>query len=205
MLSIFSPKSYMIHTPKISYIAIAGMWRNRIIGNDGKIPWSLPEDFKHFHDTTLWHPIVMGRKTFESIGKVLPWRENIVLTRGDFSHEWVTVVHSLEGLDAYLIEKSRESQEPEFPLQISPHVQDAKTTKKPFRVFVCGGSQIYEEFFRKKKIDEVILSLIDLTPEGDATFPYFESDFTKVEEKRHHGFTIEYWKFGHIPHQDPYR
>jgi dihydrofolate reductase len=65
----------------IKYIAIAAMAHNRMIGNAGKIPWYLPEDFRHFKETTQGHPIIMGRKTFESIGKPLPGRENIVLTR----------------------------------------------------------------------------------------------------------------------------
>ncbi len=71
----------------IHYIAIAAMARNRIIGNEGKIPWHIPEDFAHFRATTKGHPIIMGRKTFESIGRILPGRENIVLTRGEFSFD----------------------------------------------------------------------------------------------------------------------
>ena len=75
----------MTETQKINYIAIAAMAHNRVIGNQGKIPWHIPEDFTHFRETTKGHPIIMGRKTFESIGRILPGRENIVLTRGDFS------------------------------------------------------------------------------------------------------------------------
>jgi dihydrofolate reductase len=75
----------MTETQKINYIAIAAMAHNRVIGNQGKIPWHIPEDFAHFRETTKGYPIIMGRKTFESIGRILPGRENIVLTRGDFS------------------------------------------------------------------------------------------------------------------------
>ena len=60
------------------------MSENRAIGKDGKIPWYIPEDFRHFKETTLGSPIIMGRKTYESIGRPLPGRDNIVLTRGDF-------------------------------------------------------------------------------------------------------------------------
>ncbi len=164
----------------ITYIAIAAMAHNRIIGNAGKIPWHIPEDFAHFRETTKGYPIIMGRKTFESIGRILPGRENIVLTRGDFVHEWLTVLHSVEELDAYL---------------------EAKDIGK---AFICWGSQIYEEFFRLGKTDEVILSVVDMTPDGDATFPYFEEHFTKVREDKRDGFTIEYWQKGHIAHQNPH-
>lgn len=67
------------------YIAIAAMSENRAIGKEGKIPWYLPEDWKHFKETTAGSPIIMGRKTYESIGRPLPGRENIVLTRGEFT------------------------------------------------------------------------------------------------------------------------
>jgi dihydrofolate reductase len=170
----------MTQDKNIHYIAIAAMAKNRVIGNNGKIPWYIPEDFKHFKDTTSGHPIIMGRKTFESIGRILPWRENIVLTRGDFSFEGLTVIHSIDTLDNYL--------------------QDNKVEK----AFICWGSQIYEEFFRLGKTDEVILSVVDMTPDGDAAFPYFEEEFTKVSEDKREGFTIEHWKKWNIPHQSPH-
>ena len=106
------------------FIAIAAMARNRVIGNEGKIPWYIPEDFKHFKETTQGYPIIMGRKTFESIGRILPGRENIVLTRGEFTFPGVTVVHSIEELENYL-------------------------SKNPIeKAYICGGAQSYEEFFR---------------------------------------------------------
>jgi dihydrofolate reductase len=165
---------------QIQYIAIAAMARNRIIGNNGKIPWYIPEDFKHFRETTAGSPIIMGRKTFESIGRVLPGRENIVLTRGDFTHEWVTVLPSVEDLEQYLLSKSIE------------------------KAYICWGSQIYEEFFRNGKTNEVILSVIDLEPEWDTAFPYFEEDFTKFSQAIHEWFTIEHWIRGDHPHMNPY-
>ena len=170
----------------IQYIAIAAMAKNRIIGNEWKIPWYIPEDFKHFKTTTEGHPIIMGRKTFESIGRLLPERENIVLTRGDFHFPGLTVMHSLDELDRYLLEKY------------------SKVDGWEIRAYICGGSQIYEEFFRNDKTKEVILSVIDLVPDGDAAFPYFEESFTKVSQDIRDGFTIEHWKKGHIPHQNPH-
>jgi len=66
---------------KPNIVAIVAYSTNRIIGNNGKIPWSIKEDFKHFRQTTLGYPVIMGRKTFESIGRSLDGRTNIVLTR----------------------------------------------------------------------------------------------------------------------------
>lgn len=74
-----------MHTTQL--IAIAAISTNRAIGRDGKIPWYIPEDFTHFKSTTSGSPIIMGRRTFESIGRPLPGRENIVLSRSQFTHE----------------------------------------------------------------------------------------------------------------------
>lgn len=176
----FSRKKTILFDMNIKYIAIAAMARNRIIGNEGKIPWHIPEDFKHFRETTAGYPIIMWRKTFESIGRVLPGRENIVLTRGDFSHEWVSVFHSINDLEVSLLTKNME------------------------KAFVCWWSQIYEEFFQNGKTQEVILSVVDMEPDGDTAFPYFEEDFTKSGQDVRDGFIIEHWIRGHHAHLNPY-
>lgn len=76
-------------------IAVVAMDPNRLIGRDGSLPWHLPEDLAFFKKTTLGHPVLMGRKTFESIGRPLPKRRNIVLTRDrSWSHPGVEVIHS---------------------------------------------------------------------------------------------------------------
>jgi dihydrofolate reductase len=96
---------------------IVAMARNRVIGHQNKLPWHLSEDLKHFKETTLGHPIVMGRKTYESIGKPLPGRENIVLTRNqDFQVDGVVVIHDLSTLEE-------------------------KYSKK--EIFIIGGAEIY--------------------------------------------------------------
>lgn len=164
----------------LHYTAIAAMAKNRIIWSAGNIPWHSAEDFAHFKATTLGHPIVMGRKTFESIGRILPGRENIVLTRGEYNFPWLIVLHSVDELDKYL---SRESIE---------------------RAYICWGAQIYEEFFRLGKISEVVLSIMDIMPDGDVAFPYFEEGFTKVSEDKRDGFVIEHWTFGHHPGLHPH-
>jgi dihydrofolate reductase len=84
--------------------AIAAMSLNRVIGNGNQIPWHLPEDFKWFKATTTGHVIVMGRKTFESIGKPLPNRETIVLSRSAFSHPGVRTMRDLSELLAWVKE-----------------------------------------------------------------------------------------------------
>ena len=96
---------------------------HRVIGNQGKIPWKLPADMKYFRQKTEGHPIIMGRKTFQSIGKVLPSRRNIVITRHEFPANPLEfdVAHSLE--DAIAIAK-----------------KDA-----PEEIFVIGGGEIYAQ------------------------------------------------------------
>ena len=78
---------------------VAAASENNVIGNRGKLPWSLPDDLKHFHDLTLGHPVIMGRKTYESIPekhRPLPGRTNIILTRQKVEIPGCTVVHSME-------------------------------------------------------------------------------------------------------------
>ena len=96
--------------------AIAAISENRVIGHGNKIPWHLPEDFKWFKKMTTGNVVVMGRKTFESIGKPLPNRETIVLSRSKFFHPGVRTAESLD--------------------DIKPDVRE---------VFICGGGQIYEQ------------------------------------------------------------
>lgn len=136
-------------------IAIAAMSLNRVIGNGNRIPWHLPEDFKWFKATTTGHVIVMGRKTFESIGKPLPNRETIVLSRSAWSHPGVKTIHSLEQL---------------------PGPDAAR------QVFICGGAQVYQQAL--PLCSELLLTLVKRDVEGDAFFPRFEDQFEMVEEIR---------------------
>jgi len=153
------------------FIAIAAISENRAIGKWGKIPWYIPEDFKHFRETTLGCPIIMGRKTYESIGRPLPGRENIVLTRGDFLAEWITVLHSIEELQEYLAKK---------------------WIKK---AFICWWSEIYKLFLDENITDEIILSRVQMhIDDADAFFPEFEEKFTLERTDEKDGFSVEYWK-----------
>ena len=129
---------------------IVAMANNRVIGVEGKLPWYLPEDLKFFKRITQAKPLVMGRKTFTSIGKALPNRLNVVVTRNaEFSHESVRVCHDL-------------------PAALALADQHA-TIEAAEEIMVMGGGEIYRQalpFAQRLYITEV-----DIEVEGDATFP----------------------------------
>lgn len=132
------------------------MSRNGVIGAGNKIPWHLPEDFKWFKKMTTGHVIVMGRKTFESIGRPLPNRTTIVLSRSGFHHPGVLTARELDAL----------------PLG-SPGVEGRE-------IFICGGAEIYRQAL--PRCSELFLTQVKRVVEGDAFFPPFEDQFTPVEE-----------------------
>lgn len=133
--------------------AIAAMSLNRVIGAGGKIPWHLPEDFKWFKRMTTGHVIVMGRKTFETIGKPLPNRETIVLSRSGFAHPGVQTIQSLEELATLAADR---------------------------QVFICGGAQICQQAL--PLCSDLYLTLVKRCVEGDAFFPRFDDQFELMEE-----------------------
>ena len=136
--------------------AIVAMAENRVIGQGGTIPWHLPEDFKFFKATTMGHAILMGRKTYESIGKPLPGRENIVLSRTMPETQGISVIRSLDEL-----------KEP----------TDGRD------LFVIGGEEIYRLLL--PKVQELYVTKVPRVIEGDTRFPEFETEFdsgTKVLE-----------------------
>lgn len=133
--------------------AIMAMAQNRVIGLGGKMPWHLPEEFQFFKKTTMGHAIVMGRKTHESIGKVLPGRDNIVLSRTMQQRPGITVVRDLEDLKK---------------LQIPSE-----------NIFVIGGADIFRLLL--PKCDELFITHVDRIVEGDTFLPLFEDDFDEGE------------------------
>lgn len=138
----------------IQLTAIVAMTSDRIIGKGGDLPWHMPEDLKFFKRTTSGHPIVMGRKTYDSIGRPLPKRRNIVLTRDEtWSAEGVDVIHRPEDLVNL------------------PGIEG--------RVFVIGGSEIYAAFM--PQLDDLLVSHVFQDHEGDTRFPEFESQFPNQE------------------------
>ncbi len=142
-------------------IAVVAMDPNRLIGRDGSLPWHLPEDLAFFKKTTLGHPVLMGRKTFESIGRPLPKRRNIVLTRDrSWSHPGVEVIHSPDEI---------------------PETEG--------KIFVIGGAEIYK--ILSGRIDEWLVSHVHAAHEGDTHLGEFEQDFPVVETVEEHAdFTV---------------
>jgi dihydrofolate reductase len=136
-------------------IAIAAMSLNRVIGAGNQIPWHLPEDFQWFKQTTTGHVLVMGRKTFASIGRPLPNRETMVLSRSDFGHPGVRTIRSLDELPPLVGER---------------------------QVFICGGAQIYEQWL--PQCAELLLTLVQREVQGDTFFPRFEDAFELAAEIR---------------------
>lgn len=133
--------------------AIAAMSENRVIGQGNKIPWYLPEDFKWFKRMTTGQVVVMGRKTFESIGRPLPNRETIVVSRSGFAHPGVRTVAALSDIDP-----GAESRE----------------------VFICGGAQIYQQAL--PCCSDLFLTLVRRNVDGDTFFPHFEDRFVLKEK-----------------------
>ncbi len=130
--------------------AIVAMSKNRVIGRAGTLPWHYSEDLKFFKRTTLGHPILMGRATFDSIGKPLPGRQNIVLSRTMAPREGVTVIRDVSELAA-----------------ACPEVAE---------VFVIGGARVFEELL--PRCDGFYLTFIDRDYDGDVLLPPFEHLFT---------------------------
>jgi len=147
----------------ISLIAAIG-GEKRVIGNNGSLPWRIKEDLERFKQTTMNHVVIMGRKTFESIGKPLPKRVNIVVTRSiDFAHEGVVTAYSFE--DA-----------------LDKAYARAKNKKE---IFVIGGAEIYKEAL--PYADKLYLTLIDGDFEGDTFFPEIKGFGKVVSEEQHTG------------------
>lgn len=136
---------------------ISAMAANRVIGKDNGLPRDYPEDMAHFRLLTAGKPIVMGRKTFDSIGRPLPKRRNIVLSRSWFVHEGVEVFSMIDEIIA--------------------------ATKDEPEVMIIGWQTIYEQFL--PYADRIELTIIHKSYEGDTYFPIFEEGFVEVarEEK----------------------
>lgn len=144
-------------------IAIVAMTPDRVIGKDGTLPWHLPADLAFFKRTTTGHPIVMGRKTYDSIGRPLPKRRNIVLTRDPgWSAPGVEVIHSPDDL---------------FHLGLQGDV------------FIIGGSTVYDAFL--PRLDEILVSRVHHLYPGDTVFPEFSHRFLPPEfVESHEDFDI---------------
>ena len=131
---------------------IVAMAKNHVIGRDNQLPWHLPEDLRYFKRVTMGKPVIMGRKTFESIGRPLPGRANIVITRNtEWQAEGVHVVHSLDAA----IDHCRK-------LCAADGIEEA---------MVIGGAEIYSQALHRA--DRLYLTWVHAHVEGDAWFPDF--------------------------------
>lgn len=138
---------------------IAAVARGGVIGSGNQMPWHISEDLKRFKAITLGHPVVMGRKTFESLGRALPGRTNVVITRNsDYKAEGCTVVGSLE--DALALFGPAEE------------------------VFVIGGGEIYRQAM--EVADRLYLTLVDAHFEGDTHFPGIDPRKWRITWRERH-------------------
>lgn len=137
---------------------IAAISENNVIGRENKLIWHLPEDLKRFKELTTGHTIIMGRKTFESLGKILPNRKHVILTR-DTSYfvkdENVEIIHDIAEIEKY----SKEAEE----------------------CFVIGGAIIYRQLI--DKADKMYITKINQKFEGDAYFPIIKQEEWELIEK----------------------
>ena len=150
---------------------IVAMTPKRVIGTGNKLPWHLPADLKFFRDTTRGHAVIMGRKTFESIGRALPERVNIVVSAAGFAApEGVTVVSSLEAAWRAVQERA--------PGDVEP--------------FVLGGARLYAEALRADGLargplqgflGRVYVTLVEATLEGDAWFPELDASWRRTKDE----------------------
>ncbi len=147
-------------TTKPVLSAIAAMAEDRVIGKDNQMPWHLPADLKHFKAITTGHPVLMGRKTYESIGKPLPNRTNIILTRDTtYSAPDCLVVTSAESA-----------------LNMA-HEQEMN------EIFVIGGAEIYRQLM--PKIQRLYLTLIHHKFAGDTFFPELAGEWREISRENH--------------------
>lgn len=160
----------------ISIVVATG--KNNVIGNNNQIPWHLPADLAYFKDLTMGHPIIMGRKTYESIGRPLPKRRNIVISSdASLKLEGCEVVQSLDAaID--LCERGKE-------------------------IMIIGGSSIYEQALPIAK--RIYRTVVNVSPEGDRTFPPIDSSLWHMnlslsrpaDEKNAYDCTFEMWEKKH--------
>jgi dihydrofolate reductase len=176
------PLSTLYHPLPVK--AIAAMSLNRVIGRDNKIPWHLPEDFKWFKKLTTGHFVLMGRKTFESLGRPLPNRTNIVVTRSPqrlardphfkatFGQARVGHWKARLGLP-YQLGFDRFTDRDVWLVRDPRKLADAFERARPKReLFVIGGAQIYAQLL--DRCTDLYLTVVQREVEGDACFPEFE-------------------------------
>jgi dihydrofolate reductase len=135
---------------------------NDVIGKNNTLPWSLPKDLQYFRKVTQGHPVIMGRKTYESIGRPLPNRVNIVLTSKQLEIKGCTMASSLSQALAMALET------------------------KPKEVFVIGGKEVFGKALEQSHIDRIYLTRVHAQVEGDVSLPTIDwSQWKEVSAERH--------------------
>lgn len=162
---------------RVSISLVVAAAKNNVIGKDNQLLWRLPEDMKFFKNVTWGMPVVMGRKTFESLGKPLPGRKNIVITRqNNWTAEGTIAVKSLD--DALFLVKNMDVKE----------------------MMVIGGGEIYQMAFEKAK--RIYITRVDAEPEGDTYFPAIDPKVWKLvsqkdheaDEKHQFSYSFQIWE-----------
>lgn len=147
------------------FIIIVAISQNGVIGRDGRLPWHLPSDLKHFKKTTMNYPIIMGRKTFESIGRPLPGRKNIVLSRNSsLSLPGCAVVHSIE--------------------------EALGLCREDDKVFIIGGADVFNDCL--PITDTIIVTALEREVDGDVYFPEIDPAVFKQTEATTHDLEEPY-------------
>jgi dihydrofolate reductase len=150
---------------------------NNLIGDNNKLPWHLPDDLKYFKNITWAMPVIMGRKTFESVGKPLPGRQNIVITRNaGWKHEGVDVVHHIDEAIGLAMKRN------------------------VLEVFIIGGAEIFKTSF--EKADRIYMTRIHHKFEGDVYFPAInelqwkltKEVFRAPDEKNAYAHSFQVWE-----------
>ena len=159
----------------ISFVVAAAT--NNAIGKEGKLPWHLPNDMKHFKNVTWGMPILMGRKTFESLGRVLPGRKNIVITRQPgWKTEGAISVRNID--DALFVARETDAKE----------------------IMVIGGGEIYKTLFERAR--RIYMTRVEAEPEADTFFPSFkpeewhlmsQQDY-EADEKNTYNYSFQVWE-----------
>lgn len=150
-------------------VMVAAVAENGVIGLDGDIPWSIPEDLKHFRAVTRGNTVVMGRRTFDSIGHPLPYRTNVVVTRDDsWAYDGVFRAGSVE--EAIALAQEFEGD-----------------------VMIMGGAQIYAAAM--PLADAQVLTEVHLSPEGDTHYPdHDRGEWRETKREPHDGFDFVWWE-----------
>jgi dihydrofolate reductase len=160
---------------------VVAMAENRVIGRDNGLIWRIKSDLKYFKANTIGRPVIMGRKTFVSIGRPLPGRENIVLTRdAGFAVPGVHAVHTMEAA-----------------LDLANRLAPALGASE---IAVAGGADIYAQLL--PQASRIVLTLVHATPEGDAFFPAFEHmGFKEIFREAHQAGPDDQYSFTYVTYE----